>query len=500
MSSTDVNNLRKAGQLKEAFELAKSNLESNPTDIWNKRAISWVYYDYLKQAAEETKFDKFIHILQTMAQVQLPIEEEMLFDTLVWPINKIVYSLLKSKQWDNAKGDQLFAVMQQFNYPRHVENFSVLIKVLHKVFKGTYRYLDVIDWCGLESLKIKDFEAEIFEGRSIMPLAEQIYIGYAKHLTEGSIVDPNSNHRVYNIEKIMCFLPKLEKVIEQYPSYVFTQYFHVKLQLILGEGDILNSFIPFAKLKKNEFWTWQLLAEIYANDKDIVFSCYCKALSLRSKDEFLVRIRQQFAQLLIERECYAEAKTEIENIYKTKQLSGNKVPYIVEMWMNLPWYNSIEVKNSNYSFYTQYKAKAEEIIYSSNPEVIIAVEFVNTEKRIVNFIIDQNRTGFFKYGKEMSNPKIGDVYAVRFDDDVQDKRYRVLSIQRVEQEKSVAVKLGQGQVRIAEAGFGFIDDVFVDKNFLEKNNIIHNQQVTYKAILSFNKKKSQWGWRVFWLK
>ena len=57
MSFKEVKELRQQGKLKEALELAQSDLEQNPEDIWNKRSIAWVYYDYLKIATDEGDLD-----------------------------------------------------------------------------------------------------------------------------------------------------------------------------------------------------------------------------------------------------------------------------------------------------------------------------------------------------------------------------------------------------------------------------------------------------------
>ena len=48
---SNITNLRKAGNLTAAYELAKKCLDEKPDDIWNKRNMAWVLYDFAKQKA-----------------------------------------------------------------------------------------------------------------------------------------------------------------------------------------------------------------------------------------------------------------------------------------------------------------------------------------------------------------------------------------------------------------------------------------------------------------
>ena len=47
------------------------------------------------------------------------------------------------------------------------------------------------------------------------------------------------------------------------------------------------------------------------------------------------------------------------------------------------------------------------------------------------------------------------------------------------------------------SGFGFVDDVYIDEKSLKEKSIINSQTIQGKAIMSFNKKKNEWGWKSF---
>ena len=53
----------------------------------------------------------------------------------------------------------------------------------------------------------------------------------------------------------MAFLPILSEVVDNYPDFQYPAYFHAKLLLALGDkNNILESLLPFAKKKRNDFW------------------------------------------------------------------------------------------------------------------------------------------------------------------------------------------------------------------------------------------------------
>ena len=49
--SKNVTNLRKAGNLNEAFRVAQAALDARPDDVWCKKDMAWVLYDFAKQKA-----------------------------------------------------------------------------------------------------------------------------------------------------------------------------------------------------------------------------------------------------------------------------------------------------------------------------------------------------------------------------------------------------------------------------------------------------------------
>jgi len=498
MSFKEIKELRQAGKLDEALQMANQALEAEPDNIWNKRAAAWVHYGYLKKYAQPESFDAFKENLIKIKDLQLPEDEKMVFDNSAWQIGSLVFALQKTEHVDYSKINELFAIIRDFHFTKPSEAYSFIYKAFHKGYQNWSSYLTFADWWNFENLRSEDYLKEEFNGKKMMSIAEQAYIAYSKKLLEGEPLDPFGQQRVIDKEKIQSFLPKLDSLIDKHPDYQYPPYFKAKLLLASGSDEnVLSAFIPFAKQKRNDFWVWELIAEIFSEDKEIQFACYCKALSLKTPEDFLVKLRQTFAEMLIEKRMYKEAKTEIQKVIATREKHEWKLPNQIVQWAEQEWYKSATAKKDNQDLYSNHIKQAEEILFQDIPEEIIAVEFVNENKSMLNFVKDMRKFGFFNYSGNLTKPQIGDVLKVRFNGDGQDGFYKIMTAKKAESNtKSDSIKDFEGTLKvISPHNFGFIEDIFIEPKNIEESKLTDGQPVKGRAILSFNKKKNEWGWK-----
>jgi tetratricopeptide (TPR) repeat protein len=503
MSFKGIKELRQAGKLEEALQMANRALDLEPNNIWNKRAISWVYYEYLKVYSQPESYDDFKEILIKLKDLQLPEDEKMVFDNCAWQIGSMVFALQKAEKVNYGRINELFEVIKVFNFTKPSEGYSLIYKAFHKGYQNWSNYLSFADWWDFENLLSEDFLKEEFNGKDRMSIAEQAYIAYSKKLLEGVPSDFFGLHREIDKEKIQAFLPKLDAIITKHPDYQYPPYFKAKLLLAIGnEENALSAFLPFAKQKKNDFWVWELLAEIFSEDKEIKFSCYCKALSLKTREDFLVKIRLLLAELLVEKQMYNEAKTEIEKVIATREKEGWRLTNKIIQWTGQEWYKSAIAKKDNQVLYSSYIKKAEEILFQDTQEELVVVEFVNDEKSILNFVKDKKTFGFFNFARHLTKPKIGDIISVRFNGIGQKGFYKILTAKKAEPNLALAaIKNFEGTLKVIfPQNFGLQDDVFIEPKLIQSYNLTDGQTIKGRAILSFNKKKNEWGWKAIDLK
>lgn len=494
MISNPVLVLRKQGKLEEAFVLAKQNLQLNPEDMEEKLSLGWVYYDYLKRHALEIDFDAFIEVLANISDLELPKKPNLLIDSLAWPIRSLVDNLISKNKWNFIVADQLFNLIKPLCFTRPSETFSLLIRTLHHGFLKYNNYLEVMDWCTLDSFEAQDYVESHINGNKGMSIVEKIYINYAKSLLNKDSIIEIDNRK----QRLQEFNIRLTKLIEQYPNYVYPAYYKAKILLELGQNTkALEAVLPFARSKANNFWVWELLANIYNDNAPYAFACYCKALSLGAKDEFLLRVRQDFCDLLIESKMYVEARTEIQHLLKVYHSQSLNTPQKVKYWMNQPWYTMVRGSDNNYILYKRYKGIAEKLLYQDIPVDVVVVEYVHYDKKLLHFIKNKNFSGFFKYDTFIKNPKIGEILDVRLQKEGDNGFYLANTVERSTQQSCEAIKSGHGVIRILANGLGFIGDVYFSQELLANNYITNESAITYKAFMVFNKKRQQWGWKAF---
>ncbi len=497
MPAKEIKELRQAGKLEEAYAMAKAELDADLSNIWGKRNLSWVLYAQLDELA--SNLDAFLAKLNEVKELDLPASEEMFYDNISIVIAKAARVITHEAMQDINKTHRLLDAIKELPFKRNSKWFSVLFNAMHKAMKESNRYIEFADWWDFKNFRPEDFQKEkLPNGREVMAIAEQAYITYAKQLLPKQT---QHGETIFNKEKAETFLPVLSQIVEDYPQFQYPAYFNAKLLLALGDKDnMLKSLLPFAKKKRNDFWVWEILSEAFSSDPEKVFACYCKALSCKSPDEMLVSLRQKMARLLIARKLYNEARTEIDLLVQARIEHGFKIPAEVTHWQAMDWYKTAVATQSNLGFYKTYLPIAETLLFSDVPEESVIVEFVNANKKILNFIASETKFGFFKYDRFFSDVKVGDTLKVRFQRGSNKGMHQLYTAIKVNNEafKRQFIKELQGVVRIPSGKpFGFIDDVFIHPSLVTKYKLIDGMQFSGKAIKSYNQDKKQWGWKIF---
>ena len=496
MPSKEIKELRVAGKLDEAYNMAKAELNAGPENIWCKRNLSWVLYSQMNDCAEN--LPNFLAKIKELKELALPASEEMLFENLCIVIAKAARFLTSQEPIDLNKIHQLFDSIKALPLKRNSKWFLVLYSAFHKGFKESYRFIEFADWWNFENFPPEAFSPEkLPNGRAIMAVAEQAYIAYAKHL-----LPQQNNHGevIFNREKAIAFLPVLTNIVDNYPAYQYPAYFKAKLLLALGDTEnILSELLPFAKKKQNEFWVWNILAEAFSADKDKVFACHCRALTCNSPEEMLVKSRLNMAIYFISKNMFTEAKTEIEILVKARELNSWKISDQIINWQTEEWYKNAIANRSNYNFYKNYIGIAESLLFSDVQEVIAIVDYVNKDKSMLYFIVSETLFGYFKYEKYFGNVKIGDIIKVRINTGSVGSLYKIYTAVKATDEefKNQYLKNVEGNIRIPEGKkFGFLNEVYIHPDIIAKKNLRNGMPFSGSIIKSYIKDKSQWGWKL----
>jgi hypothetical protein len=424
--------------------------------------------------------------------------EEMFFENISIVISKAARVITHEATLDINKIHRLFDSIKELSLKRNSKWFSVLFNAMHKGMKESNRYIEFAAWWDFKNFRPEDFQKEKMpNGKEVMAIAEQAYIAYAKHL-----LPKQTQHGeiIFNKDKAEAFLPVLSQIVEDYPQFQYPAYFNAKLLLALGDKDnMLESLLPFAKKKRNDFWVWEIFAEAFSTDRDKVFACYCRALFCKSPEEMLLKLRQKMARMLIAQQHYNEAKTEIDILVRTRAVQGYNMPVEVTIWKATDWYQNAVAATSNIDFYKAYIPTAEALLFGDVPEELVIVEFVNSDKKILHFIASEEKSGFFKYDRFLSDVKVGDTLKVRFLGGSNEGMFQLGTVVKTDDKafKEKFLRYVTGPVRIPNGKpFGFVEDVFIHPSLVAKCKLTNGMLFNGTAIKSYNREKKQWGWKV----
>jgi len=162
--------------------MAKAEFEAQPYNIWTKRNLSWVYYEYLKRNLTPKEIDSFLLWLTEIRNLNLPEYEKMIFDSCGWQIGILVFALQKQENIDFKKINEIFEIIKDFHFTKPSDGYSYLFKAFHKLHENWDKYLDFADWWNFENFRSEDYLNEEFNDKQIMSIVERAYIAYAKNL------------------------------------------------------------------------------------------------------------------------------------------------------------------------------------------------------------------------------------------------------------------------------------------------------------------------------
>jgi hypothetical protein len=127
----------------------------------------------------------------------------------------------------------------------------------------------------------------------------------------------------------------------------------------------------------------------------------------------------------------------------------------------------------------------------------VAIDHINREKKIIAFVGELPLKGFFRYNKIEKGLNVGDVIKLRLKKIDEKGAFKGFMVRKIENLSLAGVlKEFKGRIQIIrKKGFGFIDDIFFPAPLLSGKGIENHDNLSGKAIISFNDKKKEWGWK-----
>ncbi len=474
----------KVGNVVDAYEMAKADLNAFPQDIWAQRKMGWALYYSLKSDIEnKDNVTFYVHIEELMNLNLLTVSaDSLIFENVLWKLAEYI----KNIPIDNIQEiDKLFSLFNKYTF-NPSKGYSYLLKSCWR-FETWEHLVDFFEWWNLDNLLPEDYkQLELDNKQKIMPLAEQAYIAYSKALL-----------KLNDKEKIREFLPKIEKLMEDHPEMMYPGYFCGKLMLAIDteKGDALNAVMPLVRKKQSEFWIWQLLSEIYKEDIETCLACLLRAVHSRAQEKFLGKVRIKIASIYLSRKDYARAKCHIEQMKQCYMKEGWRLPYEVQNWTRESWMLNAAVDKSDS---IDYKRITDTILLNGTNKSIAIVTAINTVTKRVAIIYGEKKRAMVKfrnldikegtllniYWIPVPKGSINIIKAELFNDDIINCTY---------------IKRISGSVlKSTNNSFAFVKaqniSCYIHPKKVEKYNLKGGEMVTILAAYNYNKREEEWSW------
>lgn len=408
-TSQEVFALRKAGSLDEAYAMALEVIEAEPNDEWNIKAFAWCLYDLTKRAVSQNDYPLAKTFVQRLEALEISELDEILLKSVehakvlaspekkiilqakekskqgsheealtlfrqaihlfpddvdlntqfAWELQKEGKLIFRAEKVDVQKARKLLADYIKLKNPRPSLLHSLFLRFADKITdREEFNLISFLKLWDLNNLTEEDFEPYTKDDKTYPRSAEKVIQHSAK-----LILDKKLN------QEVDFFLPFLDVGIDRFQDNIWLPYYKAKLlHLVHRNEEAIEFLIPVVKEKISDYWTWSLLAElVFETDKEKAVSCYCKSLLCKGEDKFIANVRTKFAELLIQKELWSEAKFEIASAIVAKETEGAKVSDKLRDYQQKDWYKNAADKKSNNDYYNSHKQLAEEFIFHSLP-------------------------------------------------------------------------------------------------------------------------------------
>lgn len=484
---SSVTEMCKQGDVQGAFRVAKEDLLAAPTDVWNQRKMAWVLYYLLKDDVAEHKREVLHDHVELLCSLDAltPQEDAVLMDCCLWKLAAYVKSLSPGME---GEATWLFARMNRYHFLPSKAYSCFLHAHLHLTAWGGLT--EFVEWWNLDNLLPEDFTPyAVPGGRTLMSLAEQAHLAYAKALL-----------RRGDRERMSKFLPVLEQLAAKHSEMAYPGYYCGKLLMAMGETKdrVLDVLVPFVRERKREFWAWQLLAEVYAEEPTMRLACLLRAVHCKTQETFLGRVRLELASLYVAAGDVSRAKFHLDRVAACYSQQGWHLPADA---LDMLRYVSARTQEADGSDGTDYRAMTDALLLRDCPESLAVVTWVDTAAHRAALVYGHEKRTAIALKAIDGRVEVGTLLRVR--EYHQGGKHSGVCSAVVVPDGDWAdlpyLKRLHGVVKaLAGRPYGFVKShgvtCFIKPELVAHHHVTGGEHVTVLAVLDYNKKKEEWQW------
>jgi tetratricopeptide (TPR) repeat protein len=454
-----VTNLRKSGNLQEAWNVGFVALEQSPQDAYLKGSLFWVCYEYLKQHQEKItkrgassnnyrptdfEFKQIENLLQTIMGFQIPtggLEYKML--------------LVQCK--------------------KNIKWFPTLI---HCVLNHQDTLFD-------HEAK-QPFQAEKGEVPSLMlSTARQVASGWLRAREDWQL----------DFNRVMGFLDLTRQQVSDIKHLIWLDYDQAKCLVVSGQYEQARALIlPILRKKQSESWAWGALAATYQNqDSDLAIKFFAKGITSAHEITFSLKLLQGVIPLLLAKQQQAEASMCLKTALSVYRTNGWKIKKELAQLSVQPWYDEQVEEKKLIHYLKSISQDALDYLLGPTEKLVAIVENIHKSGMGFHAFVNRSTSLSVRMGihKSKTKPSVGDYVSLCVSK--QDGEQLAVSSTPCNKIEIADVSFVEGSLRVAPKGFGFVEGTFVPPFVI--GDIKSETQVSAQRVMTWDKTKSRYNWK-----
>lgn len=306
-------------------------------------------------------------------------------------------------------------------------------------------------------------------------------------------------------EQAREFLPFFEDISAKCPDYAFTPLYIANLYAWCGEAEKAITEFRLMLLKDQQWYVWKHLGDLL--EPTLRIACYCKAITMMSKEDYLVDVHLSLAGLL-QSDNAPQAAFELQTYMATCHRNGwllRSEAYSLENSLH-----GTTISANGSKFYTSHVQAAEDYVFASQSQCEFVYTGLTTNrkgKRCARLVSrDPHLVVAIPITPLIKSATPGDVMKCHYR--CEERRVVLLTIHSTGRKENVHLhnshcpttqkvgdtqekKIVEGTVRLKDGqAYAFVDDCFVPPSMRQANGLFQGQHVKLKAV-----KRADGRWR-----
>ena len=486
-----IDELRREGNLSQAYDLAKERLKSKSNTDLIIRDLARVLTDLLQKNCYSVQADHFFKYLDEFYALQIPKVDSVIHENIMWQVGKFIKELTRTEASSDLF-DRLYAKISHVELPPGTSLFTFITSSVLETQELNDTYIDILLKYRVRHLPPKHFAAINEDGEKKPSLGELLLLTLSKNITQ-------QNKPV--LSDVQILLEELNFVEAHYPNIPYINYYKAKAYHCIGEKKKSEqALLTYLKKRSKEYLAWELFSDL-SDDKERKVQALCKAVICHTRTGQLLRCKTKLFYLLVEEKKFEVAKSLYKSITKTKQELGKNSSQDWRMLANNHWFKSVkkEVDYLNYCY-----LRSNDLVsyvfkdWKSHHGIIYGLNFA---KDLVEFVVADDIHGAFKYFGD-KRFRVGDFVSLKLQRVANHEgvKYKVLYVEKTEKRPKRSIyKVVEDQI-IQKNGHYFVGSVPINYNFAESKGYKLGEVVRVKAVkLPSSRVKNGVKWKVLLL-